>query len=264
MRLFFSKYHGTGNDFVMIDNRRQGFVPAQATVAALCRRRTGIGADGLILISAHDKYDFTMRYFNADGQESTMCGNGGRCAIAFAHAQGLCGKKTRFLAVDGEHEGVIEEGLVRLKMQDVTGITPQENGYFLDTGSPHFVLFTEDVENFPVSRRGREIRNSELFQPEGTNVNFTGIVDDSTLFNRTYERGVEEETLSCGTGSVAAALVFADTRQNVSTPVTVRTPGGTLRVSFVKKGTGHYGDIWLQGPAVHVFNGSTIIHDKNP
>jgi len=259
VRLFFSKYQGTGNDFVMVDNRKQGFIPDEKTVEALCHRRTGVGADGLIIVESHDTYDFAMRYFNADGGESTMCGNGGRCAIAFAHAQGICSLQTRFLAVDGLHEGMIDGKRVLLKMQDVDKISKRDTGYFLDTGSPHFVIFTSGVKDFPVLEEGRKIRYSKEFTPGGTNVNFVEILNQTTLFNRTYERGVEDETLSCGTGSVAAALGFAYSRQNVSSPVTVLTRGGTLQVSFEAKGNGTYADVWLQGPATPVFNGTVTI-----
>jgi len=259
MRLFFSKYQGTGNDFIMVDNRKQGFIPDEKIVKALCHRRTGVGADGLIIVEPHDTYDFSMRYFNADGHESTMCGNGGRCAIAFAYAEGICSKKPFFMAADGLHEGIIDGKLVHLKMQDVDKISKIDKGFFLDTGSPHFVVFTNGVKDFPVFQEGRKIRYRKEFAPRGTNVNFVEIINQTTLFNRTYERGVEEETLSCGTGSVAAALVFVYTRHNVSSPVTVLTQGGTLRIFFKAKEYGKFTDIWLQGFATAVFNGTITI-----
>jgi len=259
MELNFYKYQGTGNDFVMIDNRDGLFRADEQRVASLCARRTGIGADGLILLQEHPLLDFAMRYFNADGRESTMCGNGGRCAIAFAHALGMCGEHTRFMAVDGEHTGEIRKGTVLLKMNDVSDIRPVGKGYFLDTGSPHYVEFRDDVEQMDVFAEGKELRYSDLFRPEGTNVNFVQVIDPATLFNRTYERGVEDETLSCGTGSIAAALTHAHTRQNVSSPVTVLTRGGRLRVFFEKGKEKLFEGIFLEGPAEYVFRGTITL-----
>jgi diaminopimelate epimerase len=256
MEVTFFKYQGTGNDFIMIDNRAGHFRAGREQIASLCTRRTGIGSDGLILLEKHPGYDFSMRYFNADGGESTMCGNGGRCVIAFAHFLDVCGEETRFMAVDGEHTGGIRDGVVRLKMNDVTEIRETGDGWFLDTGSPHYVLFREDVEHAEVFREGRELRHSDLFSPEGTNVNFTEVIDPQTIFNRTYERGVEDETLSCGTGSIAAALTLAHTRQNVSSPVTVLTRGGRLKVYFRKEEEGIFREIYLEGPAQQVFRGT--------
>ncbi len=259
MELRFSKFEGTGNDFVMIDNRSGIFSADRRTVAFLCKRRKGVGADGLILIEEREGYDFAMRYFNADGGESTMCGNGGRCAIAFARSLGLFGVRTRFLAVDGEHEGSLTERGVRLKMNPVKEIRRIGEGYFLDTGSPHYVLFRDDLEQTDVVKEGRELRYGELFRPAGANINFVRVEGPSRIFNRTYERGVEDETLSCGTGSIAAALVTAHTRQNVSSPVTVETRGGILLVHYRQGKENLYEDIWLEGPAEHVFDGTINI-----
>ena len=259
MRLTFYKYQGTGNDFIMIDNRSGQFRPEKKRVASLCRRRTGIGADGLILLEDHPGYDFSMRYFNADGGESTMCGNGGRCVIAFARALGVCGDRPRFLAIDGEHSGEIHDNSIRLNMNDVNEIREIRGGYFLDTGSPHFVLFREDVQQTDVFNEGRELRYSELFAPGGANVNFVEVLEPQTIFNRTYERGVEDETLSCGTGSIAAALVHAHIRQNVSSPVTVRTRGGTLKVWFHRGDDPLFGGVMLEGPATAVYEGTLEI-----
>ncbi len=261
MNLKFWKYQGTGNDFIMIDNRQNVFISGEKTVSSLCRRRTGIGADGLIIIENHPSLDFSMRYFNADGKEASMCGNGGRCAIAFAKYLGICNNHTAFKAVDGKHEGMVLNDQIRLKMQDVNKFLEMDGDFFLNTGSPHYVTFREDVEHYDVAREGKKIRYSSSFQPEGTNVNFVRIVNDNTLFNRTYERGVEEETLSCGTGSVAAAITLAIKRQNVSSPVTVNTPGGILHVYFTQKKENSFTDIWLEGPASSVFEGTTIISD---
>ncbi len=255
MEWTFYKYQGTGNDFIMIDDRDGQFPADQEIISSLCTRRTGIGADGLILLQEHPGYDFSMRYFNADGHESTMCGNGGRCVIAFARSLGVCGEETRFLAVDGEHTGEIRDGLIRLKMNDVRKIRETGEGWFLDTGSPHYVLFREDVEHTDIFHEGRELRNSDLFRPEGSNINFTQVIGQQTIFNRTYERGVEDETLSCGTGSIAAALTHAHIRQNVSSPVTVLTRGGRLKVHFQPGEEVLYREIYLEGPALQVFRG---------
>jgi diaminopimelate epimerase len=255
MEVTFYKYQGTGNDFIMIDNRDGRFPADQEVIASLCARHTGIGADGLILLQEHPGYDFSMRYFNADGAESTMCGNGGRCVIAFARYLGVCGDKTLFLAVDGEHSGEIHDGLIRLKMNDVKEIRETGDGWFLDTGSPHYVLFREEVEHTDVFREGRALRYSERFSPGGTNVNFTQVIGQQTIFNRTYERGVEDETLSCGTGSIAAALTHTHIRQNVSSPVTVLTRGGKLKVHFQPGKEKIFREIYLEGPAQQVFRG---------
>lgn len=253
----FSKYHGTGNDFVLIDHRALFFPKDdQALVARLCHRRFGIGADGLMLLEAAEGYDFRMVYYNADGKESSMCGNGGRCIVAFAKALGLVENHCRFLAIDGEHEARIEGETVSLKMQDVEQVTEHEDYYELDTGSPHYVRFVEDVAGLPVVEKGREVRFSPPYREAGINVNFVEGKGEHNLAVRTYERGVEAETYSCGTGVTACAL--AAHLRGMPSPVRIQTPGGELAVSFERQGQA-FRNIWLKGPARFVFVGDVDV-----
>ena len=255
----FSKYQGTGNDFILIDDRAEQF-PAtnQALVAQLCHRRFGIGADGLILLQNDADYDFRMIYFNADGAEGSMCGNGGRCIVRFAHDLGLFASETRFRAVDGEHVAVVCEEDIFLKMGEVSGIEAHVPYHFVDTGSPHVVAFTDELTNLDVVSDGRAIRYADAFQSGGTNVNFTQVLDDNTLFVRTYERGVEDETYSCGTGVTAAALV-AHQQLQMPDPVFIQTLGGHLRVSFEARPDGSFTNVYLIGPAKRVFAGQLAL-----
>jgi len=250
----FFKYQGTGNDFVMIDNREMQFDDTQANIARICHRRFGVGADGLILIEDTDGYDFRMRYFNADGAEGSMCGNGGRCAVQFAADLGLFEKETRFLAVDGEHHSRIEHGNVSLHMTDVDGIEEEKEGYFVNTGSPHLVIFHEHIDPLDVKTLGAGIRYSDYWKNRGgVNVNFVQVVDAGVLKVRTYERGVEDETYSCGTGVTAAAIV-SHLRKSAGTHLRIGTLGGELKVSF-RPGPKISGII-LTGPAKRVFTGN--------
>lgn len=259
MTIDFVKYQGTGNDFVLIDDRNGRF-PAtdQGLIERLCHRRFGIGADGLILLQDDPDYDFRMVYFNADGAEGSMCGNGGRCIVRFAHHLGLFETVTRFRAVDGEHLAEVREDDVFLKMGDVAGVENRAGLTFLNTGSPHVVRFTDDLESFDVVAEGRAIRYDARFGPGGTNVNFAQVPDGNTLFVRTYERGVEDETYSCGTGVTAAALVAHQQYQKAS-PVLIRTLGGNLRVSFNPLPGGGFDTIYLIGPAKRVFAGNITL-----
>jgi diaminopimelate epimerase len=250
----FYKYQGTGNDFVMIDNRELNFNDTLDNIAALCHRRYGIGADGLILIENQEGFDFKMRYFNADGAEGSMCGNGGRCAVKFASDLGIFTGETHFLAVDGEHHSKIENGNVYLHMIDVDNFTEEKEGYFLNTGSPHLIIFNEDVDQLDVKSIGSSIRYSEYWkQRGGTNVNFVQVIDENTIKVRTYERGVEDETYSCGTGVTAAAII-SHLKRDTSNRLAVKTLGGTLHVSL-ESGT-KISEIILSGPAKRVFIGS--------
>jgi diaminopimelate epimerase len=249
----FVKYQGTGNDFILIDNRSYDFPVSQAFIAQLCDRRFGIGADGLILLSIHREGDFRMTYFNADGNESSMCGNGGRCIVKFAHRLGLISDETIFEAADGPHKAFLQNNLVHLQMQEVEKIEKHPGFYFLNTGSPHYVEFVGNLKQEPVFERGRTIRYNDAFASQGgTNVNFVEMLDNQMLFVRTYERGVEDETYSCGTGVVASALAAA--LQGWKSPIQIRTLGGELEVSFEKKGETFTG-IFLVGPAEEVFSG---------
>ncbi len=256
----FHKYQGTGNDFIIIDNRGSKFPRRDSElIKKLCNRHFGIGADGLILLQKKVDYDFEMVYYNADGKESSMCGNGGRCVVEYARTLGLVKTKANFYAIDGEHWAEIKQKNISLKMNNVYDIEINEGHYFLNTGSPHYVKFVDNIEKFNVLEDGRNIRYNERFKKAGTNVNFVE-KDYNELFVRTYERGVEGETLSCGTGVTAAALVAA--LKNVSTSQTtceIKTLGGHLKVKFKKHSNHSFTDIWLEGPVQLVFSGEVEI-----
>ncbi|TRO67026.1 diaminopimelate epimerase [Christiangramia sabulilitoris] len=257
MKLTFYKYQGTGNDFVMVDNREIKISKNDTKlINHLCDRKFGIGADGLILLenSEDPRDDFRMVYFNADGNESSMCGNGGRCLVAFAKFLGIIGDSARFTAIDGVHEASILEGKVSLKMQDVQLVEKNSEFSFLNTGSPHHVVFSDDISLIDVKKDGAAIRFSNRYGKKGTNVNFVQSTSTDSFLVRTYERGVEDETLSCGTGVTAVALAAYDSNKTNSEKVNLKTPGGELSVSFKKTENG-YEDIWLSGPATQVFKG---------
>jgi len=254
MTITFYKYQGTGNDFVIIDNRANTVSLTTEQVKYLCDRRFGIGADGLMLLTERLGYDFEMVYYNSDGREGSMCGNGGRCITRFAYDMGVYKEKYHFMAVDGKHEAILgEHGWVHLKMKDVAGIENHHGDAILDTGSPHYVKSINDVMNMDVYRTGKEIRYSKDFEAAGINVNFVEN-DGQKIIVRTYERGVEDETYSCGTGVVAAALVFAH-NENGFNRIEVQTKGGRLAVEFDKTGEQSFENIWLCGPAAFVFKG---------
>ena len=252
----FYKYQGTGNDFVMIDDRAGNFDLDTSAIAILCHRRFGVGADGLILLQSVADYDFRMVYFNADGQEGSMCGNGGRCAVRFAHDLGIIQDSTKFLAVDGPHNASVCEEEIFLQMQDLNSIERHAEYDFMNTGSPHYVTYFGDLEMLDVFEKGQAIRYShEWASRGGTNVNFVQVLDDQNIFVRTYERGVEDETYSCGTGVTAAAL-SAHLRHGLPDPINIKTMGGHLRVSFIKKPNQEaFESIYLIGPAKRVFEG---------
>ncbi len=256
MELQFYKYQGTGNDFVMVDNRSGAFdVRNTALVAQLCHRRFGIGADGFILLENEPGYDFKMVYFNSDGNQSSMCGNGGRCLVQFAHDLGVIGDRTKFLAIDGPHDAYLENGLVHLKMIDVEQIEHNGDHFYMNTGSPHYVKAVENLPDFQVFEEGKKIRNNDRFKEKGTNVNFTEKRGE-TLHVRTYERGVEDETYSCGTGVTAAAIAASFSGMN--SPIQIQTLGGALAISFKKTSTG-FNEVYLIGPAQQVFKGTVSI-----
>ncbi|WBL21696.1 diaminopimelate epimerase [Zunongwangia sp. HRR-M8] len=259
MRLQFFKYQGTGNDFVMIDNRNN-LVSKNDTklIERLCDRKFGIGADGLILLENAEVEgdDFKMVYFNADGNESSMCGNGGRCLVAFAKFLGIIEERANFTAIDGAHKASIgNDGIVNLQMQDVSNIYQAGNIAFLDTGSPHHIVFTENVKELDVKEEGAAIRYSLDYKEKGTNVNFVEKTEqDDTFIVRTYERGVEDETLACGTGVTAVAIAAFNSHRTQANEVKLKVPGGDLSVSFKADGE-NYTDVWLKGPAKLVFKG---------
>ncbi len=255
MKHTFYKYQGTGNDFVIIDNRQNSFDKKNTKlISHLCDRRFGIGADGLILLENHSNLDFKMVYFNADGNESSMCGNGGRCITAFANFLGIIDNNSAFEAIDGLHKSVIEDDLIKLQMQDVEHIQDYDKYVFLDTGSPHYVKLSREIDRLDVKLEGAKIRYNQQYKKEGTNVNFVEKVNNEIFAIRTYERGVEDETLSCGTGVTAAAIAMnyiGETEENL---ITLKTKGGDLRVSFEKLDDS-YVNIWLIGPAIQVYKG---------
>ncbi|MEO1484213.1 MAG: diaminopimelate epimerase [Bacteroidota bacterium] len=256
MEIDFFKYQGTGNDFVLIDNR-EGLFPKTDTncIKYFCDRRFGIGGDGLILLENDDEVDFKMVYFNSDGAESTMCGNGGRCLVAFANYLGVIEDKAAFRAVDGLHEATIDtSGKVKLKMKDVDEVVERESHLFLDTGSPHHVQMVKNVDGLNVQQEGSKIRYG-LYGQSGSNVNFVEPSDSNVFKVRTYERGVEAETLSCGTGVTAVALAMHAKGFTTEDTVLLDTPGGELRVDFETTQSG-YQSIYLTGPAQQVFKGT--------
>ncbi|WP_294825032.1 diaminopimelate epimerase [uncultured Flavobacterium sp.] len=257
MKLKFHKYQGTGNDFVMVDNRDNVF-PKNDTklIGHLCDRKFGIGADGLILLENDDATDFRMVYYNSDGNESSMCGNGGRCIVAFANALGLIEDETEFIAIDGRHHAVIaKDGIVSLHMKDVHTVSVYENYVFLDTGSPHHVEIVDDLQGLDVKKVGASIRYSGLYGDKGSNVNFVVPVGTDKFAVRTYERGVEDETLSCGTGVTAVAIAMKVLDKAAANTVKLETPGGGLEVSFIQEEGKQFREIYLKGPASFVFKG---------
>jgi diaminopimelate epimerase len=249
----FYKYQGTGNDFIIIDDRKEYFnLENVRKVRNLCDRKFGIGADGLILIRKHPVMDFTMIYYNPDGSKS-FCGNGSRCAVQFVYDTGMFTKNEfSFEAIDGNHIGYIESGWVCISVNDLRECKKVDGDYFLHTGSPHYIRYVNKISEVDVLNEGKKIRYSDSFKPDGTNVNFVEVEKDHIKV-RTYERGVENETLSCGSGVTASAL-SAVLKENLSSPVTVKTPGGILSVSFKRSGN-DFSEIFLAGPAKFVFKG---------
>ncbi len=256
MVLQFFKYQGTGNDFVVVDNRLDFFPKDDLKlISKLCDRRFGIGGDGLILLENDTASDFRMVYYNADGSKS-MCGNGGRCAVAFAHYLGIIGTETTFNAIDGLHFATLEGDIVNLKMNNVTDIKEKPAYSFLDTGSPHHVQLVENLEGLNVKIEGAKLRYG-IYGKSGSNINFVEPSEDQSFNVRTYERGVEDETLSCGTGVTAVAIAMHKQGKTASNQVDINTPGGKLAISFEQQ-NGSYTDIYLKGPAKLVFKGEVV------
>ena len=256
MEIPFIKYQGTGNDFVMIDNLKGKWNELSITaIQALCDRKFGIGADGLIKLNASSDFDFEVDYYNADGSKS-FCGNGARCAVAFAKQNGINTSTVRFTAIDGEHLASHVGDIVSLLMNDVNTARKESTDYVIDTGSPHYIRFVDKAEGFPVYEEGFKIRYSDTFKEEGINVNFVEVIGERELFVLTYERGVEDETLSCGTGVTAAALAFAIEKKLMGHQViSIKTKGGGLQVTFNRTGAETFERIFLIGPAIKVFEG---------
>ncbi|APZ47830.1 diaminopimelate epimerase [Polaribacter reichenbachii] len=253
MNLTFYKYQGTGNDFVMIDNRTKIF-PKNNTdkISQICDRHFGIGADGIILIENDADYDFKMIYFNADGSQ-TFCGNGGRCAVAFAKYLNIIKNKTTFLAYDGKHYAEINDGIISLHMIDVDEIIVKENSVFAYTGTQHHVEMVDELDDYPVFANGKKIRYS--YDDPGSNVNFAQQINENTFRVRTYEKGVEDETLACGTGVTAVAIAMHKTNKTKSNSISLPVEGGILQVSFTEN-DGVYTNVFLKGPAEFVFEGN--------
>lgn len=257
MEIAFHKYHGTGNDFVIIDNRENIFPKANIQlISRICHRHFGIGSDGLILIENHPTLDYHMTYFNSDGSQS-LCGNGSRCGYAFARGLGIVNDKGTFETTDGIHKIMLIQDMVHLQLFDMKAPEKKGNDWFIDTGSPHYIIESESIEKIDIISQARKIRYDHAYSGQnGTNVNFVQFLPDNKVKMRTYERGVENETLSCGTGATAVALVGAV--QGMQSPITLQTLGGHLQVSFEKKAE-RFSNIWLAGPAEKVFEGTISI-----
>jgi diaminopimelate epimerase len=251
----FYKYQGTGNDFIIFDSFHERLPDIEPEIIKkLCHRRFGIGADGLMILKSHPEYDFEMDYYNSDGSGSTLCGNGGRCIVSLAKRKGYIKNKVLFKASDGYHEAYINDTNVDLKMSDVEQVLFQDRHYSCYTGSPHLQYFVEHVDSINVREEGRNIRYSDPYKEAGTNVNFIEVIGKESLKIRTYERGVEAETYSCGTGSVASALTYAEINGLNSGDIEITAKGGILHVSFEKRNN-KYSNIWLKGPATFIFEG---------
>ena len=259
MSFTFYKYQGTGNDFVVIDNRDFSFPKSNnALIQQLCNRRFGVGADGLILLEPSKESDFTMVYFNANGNEGSMCGNGGRCIVAFAKKLGIIKQKTTFTAVDGLHYATIKNKEVSLQMIDVTTIKTTPTYQFLNTGSPHHVCFHNTIDNINVQKEGAKIRYGAPYFETGTNVNFAEKTAEDTFKIRTYERGVENETLACGTGATAVAIAAHKTNETTKSALYIHVLGGELKITFTPS-NGKYKNIFLTGATQQVFRGTINI-----
>lgn len=269
MILRFFKYQGAGNDFVLADNRDNSINHRQPElIRGLCHRRFGIGADGVMFLQNKEGYDFEMVYYNADGQPSSMCGNGGRCIVAFAKYLDIINSETNFLAVDGPHYATISEkgDWVSLQMIDVDTIEKDEDSpeaLVLNTGSPHYVTCVTELNQKDVFKEGQAIRYNHKYADKGINVNFVEEFGDDRYYVRTYERGVEDETYACGTGVTAVALAMAkkkDLSGQINTAISVK--GGQLNVRFNYDGT-RFSNIFLEGPATYVFRGEFDYQSEN-
>jgi diaminopimelate epimerase len=265
MRISFTKMNGAGNDFVLLDNRNLSLSLSKEQIAKICDRHRGVGADGLLLVepSKAGEGDFRMRYYNSDGGEAEMCGNGARCFARFVQKIGACSDKVSFQTLAGLIRAEFDGSLVKINLSEPTGLklrdivklsTGETKIHSLNTGVPHAVLIVEDADRAMVSTLGNEIRFHQHFSPKGTNVNFVQLLNPHTIRVRTYERGVEGETLACGTGVTASALI-AHTLFQMSSPISIKVQGGdTLEVSFRREGD-RFLDVHLKGPADITFEG---------
>ncbi len=257
MNLTFHKYQATGNDFVLIANLEQNLHVTSDQIKRLCDRNFGIGADGLILLEKSQNTDFKMVYFNANGKQSTMCGNGARCIAKFAQSLGLVESNCVFEAIDGMHKARISNDQVTLKMNDVLEFKKLDNHSIqINTGSPHYVTFTDEIPQEDFLTKAKEIRHGKAYNKEGINVNFASVGQNINM--RTFERGVENETLSCGTGVVATALAYQIIYKTEQKEIQIQTTGGTLKVTS-EKSQDQFTNIWLTGEAKFVFKGEISV-----
>lgn len=258
-KLSFFKFHGAGNDFIMVDNRAGSIVLTPQQIAHICHRRLGVGADGLIMLDSCDCADFAMHYYNADGSDSMLCGNGSRCVSAMANMLGVIDREGDFLASDGIHHAVVDarednRWQITIEIKDVDKVTDYADGSFVNTGAPHFVRRVNNIADYPIVKEGRAIRYDERFQG-GTNANFI-VPEGEGIRVRTYERGVEDETLSCGTGVTASAIIWGHLQQwpDGRYAIPVRTLGGDFTISYDKQ-EDSYRNILLSGPVTWAFSG---------
>jgi len=260
MKINFIKYHGTGNDFILIDNRSKNYFLKNNQIKFLCDRKYGIGADGLILLNSSKNQDFEMSYFNADGNKSTMCGNGGRCIVDFARYLNIIESETTFLACDGVHVAkILNKSKISLSMSNIINIEKKSNDIFIDSGSPHKIIQTNNIEDIDVFNLGKKHRNLLEYQPDGVNINFVQKISNDTFKIRTYERGVENETLSCGTGAVACAIAMHYSEQTKKNKILIKTLGGDLIITFDSQFRKSYCNIYLEGEVKIAFKGNIEI-----
>ena len=256
MKVKFCKYHGAGNDFVIIDNRKKQYSLKTSQIKFICDRKYGIGADGLIFLNNTDYLDFEMIYFNSDGNESTMCGNGGRCIVGFAKYLNIIDSKTKFLACDGIHEAtILKSSKISLSMTNIDKIVNHSKYIFIDSGSPHHIIQSNRIDNINVFKIGKKVRNKKEYLPNGVNVNFIEKVSNNTFKIRTYERGVEDETLACGSGAVASAIAMHHNRETENNKILIKTLGGDLTIRFRCDSKKSYSQIYLEGEINRVFEG---------
>ena len=256
MKINFSKYNGAGNDFILIDGRENSINNNKSLIKYLCDRNFGIGADGLIILKESNNCDFEILHYTSDGNLGSLCGNGSRCAVLFAYNKGIIMRKTIFYAFDGIHNAeILENGLIKMEMKVNSDIAINSYGTWLDTGSPHLVIEKNNTDKLDVNNEGRLIRYNDFYKKEGVNVNFIEKISDDQFKIRTYERGVENETLACGTGSTASAICMNFLGRTNSSNITMKCKGGDLNVQFNLSKRG-YQEISITGPAKLVYDGT--------